>query len=86
MSKRNTITLEEAKQNIGKQVVKISGKPFKSGNKTNTVIDVIEVEVPYNHHTTTIKRAAYKFKEDESWVIAEMCKLLVEKHSDNPFE
>lgn len=66
------ITLEEAKQNIGKQVVKISGKPFKSGNKINTVADVIEVEVPYKN--VTIKRAAYKFKEDESWVTAEMCK------------
>lgn len=76
MSKRNIITLEEAKQNIGRQVVKISGKPFKSGNKTNTVIDVIEVEVPYNHNTTIIKRVAYKFKEDESLVIAEMCKTI----------
>ena len=73
MSKRNIITLEEAKQNIGRQVVKISGKPFKSGNKINTVTDVIEVEVP--HKNATIKRAAYKFQEDESCVIAEMCKL-----------
>ena len=70
------ITLEEAKANIGKQVVKKSGKPFKSGNKINTVTDVIEVDVPYNHNTTTIKRAAYKFVEDDSWVTAGMCKTI----------
>ena len=68
------ITLEEAKTNIGRQVAKKSGKPFKSGNKINTVTDVIEVEVPYKN--ATIKRAAYKFAEDDSWVTVEMCKTL----------
>lgn len=68
------MTLEEAKTNIGRQVVKKSGKPFKSGSKINTVTDVIEVEVPYKN--ATIKRAAYKFAEDDSWVTVEMCKTL----------
>lgn len=68
------ITLEEAKTNVGKQVVKKSGKSFKSGNKINTVTDVIEVEVPYKN--ATIKRVAYKFKEDNSWVTVGMCKTI----------
>jgi hypothetical protein len=66
------MTLEEAKVNIGRQVTKKSGKPFKSGSKINTVTNVIEVEVPYKN--ATIKRAAYKFAEDDSWVTVGMCK------------
>ena len=66
------MTLEDAKVNISRQVTKKSGKPFKSGSKINTVTNVIEVEVPYKN--ATIKRAAYKFAEDDSWVTVGMCK------------
>ena len=51
--------------NIGKLVVKRSGKPFKSGLKTATVKDV--VQSPYT------EEEAYTFIEDDSIVNCCMC-------------
>lgn len=48
----------------GKKVTKISGKPFKSTFKTNTVKDVIRSYRP--NDKTDIP--AFKFEEDESFV------------------
>lgn len=53
---------------IGKSVVKKSGKPFKSGNKVNTVIDVV-----VNPNTN---RVAFVFSDDYSVVDAHICVLV----------
>jgi len=55
----------------GKKVVKISGKPFKSGLKENTVKDIIS-------HPKLEGKLAYLFYEDDSFVSVEMCKLKFE--------
>ena len=69
-----TITLEEARLNIGKKVsktspVRTSGrltpKPFKSGSKFNTVKDVIMHPI--------LNIPAYTFEEDESYVECRRC-------------
>lgn len=59
---------------IGKKVEKYSGKPFKSGNKINTVKSV--TEHPYREG-----KSAYTFEEDDSFVSVEQCKMIdSEKH------
>ena len=52
---------------IGKTVVKISGKPFKSGRKVNTV-----KEVTINPNS---QKPAFSFVEDSSVVNIVSCKL-----------
>lgn len=56
-----------AKACIGLQVWKKSKKPFKSGNKVNTVSGVT-----VNPHTN---KTAFTFKEDDSTVDAWICQL-----------
>lgn len=53
---------------VGKQVVKISKKPFKSKSLIATVKGVI------THPITN--REAFVFNEDESYVECKKCKLL----------
>ena len=69
-----TITLEEARLNIGKKVTKTSPtgkngdrvpKPFKSTFKVNTVKDVIIHPI--------LNIPAYTFEEDESYVECRRC-------------
>lgn len=55
------------KENIGKKVVKLSGKPFKSGLKTNTVKAVVDHSI--------LKIPAYSFIEDNSVVECRQCVL-----------
>ena len=50
---------------IGKQVIKPSGKPFKSGQKINTVKDVILHPV--------LHTPAFTFVEDNSYVSCTQC-------------
>lgn len=53
---------------IDMKVCKKSGKPFKSGNKVNTVkSEVVNENDPK-------KRIAYSFYEDDSVVNKELCK------------
>jgi hypothetical protein len=60
--------MEDYTQNIGKQVYKhLSGKPFKSRLKYNTVKGVI------NHPILNIP--AYTFVEDESYVACKFLKV-----------
>lgn len=49
------------------KVCKKSGKPFKSGNKVNTVKNVID-------HPKCKGEKAYTFHEDDSYVSVVMCK------------
>lgn len=53
------------------KVKKKSGKPFKSGNKVNTVIGII-------HHPIRKGEKAYIFKEDATWVSVELCEEIEE--------
>jgi len=53
----------------GKKVIKISGKPFKSGLKVNTIKDIIT-------HPKREGKEAYLFYEDDSFVSVEMCKII----------
>ena len=53
------------------KVTKISGKPFKSGNKINTVNGVIE-------HPILPGKKAYTFLEDDSYVRVDVCVKVVE--------
>ena len=55
---------------IGKKVMKISRRPFKSTFQINTIKGVII-------HPIT-KREAYIFEEDESYVEAFRCEILSE--------
>lgn len=55
---------------IGKKVYKPSGKPFKSGNKVNTIKCIA-----INPHTNEM---AYYFEEDESIVDARSCEPYIE--------
>jgi len=57
----------------GKKVVKISGKPFKSGLKENTIKDTIP-------HPKRKGKKAYLFYEDDSFVSIEICKITTWKH------
>lgn len=58
---------------IGKRVRKITGKPFKSTFKINTVIGVCVHE-----HRPVL---AFRFKEDASHVSCETCVLVPEEQS-----
>lgn len=60
MSSKPKQSIEEVQHLVGKQVYKPSGKPFKSGEKVNTVTGV--VEHPYTDHL------AFTFEEDDSAV------------------
>lgn len=73
-AEHNGKTIADYKVNIGKRVckttMKTSGepKPFRSGHRTNTVIDVIEhpkMHVP-----------AYLFAEDDTYVECRRCKVV----------
>lgn len=57
--------MENYIDNIGKRVSKNSPKPFKSGEKINTIKDVI------NHPILNIP--AYTFIEDDSYVECRRC-------------
>lgn len=58
----------------GDKVVKLSGKPFKSGRHVNTVKEV--VKHPYKNDIVTGKLVdAYTFYEDDSIVEASICTL-----------
>lgn len=48
------------------KVGKKSGKPFKSGNKRNTIKEVIA-------HPQREGKQAYTFLEDDSYVSVELC-------------
>ena len=50
---------------FGKQVMKVSGKPFKSGQKTNTVKGLIV--------HPALKVFAFTFEEDDSYVECRQC-------------
>lgn len=54
---------------IGKQVIKISAKPFKSKLKKNTIKGIIE-------HPKRPNKFAYTFDEDDSYVSIEQCKII----------
>ena len=51
----------------GTRVVKVSGKPFKSGDKTATIKAVVD-------HPVLAGVRAYSFEEDDSVVRASYCK------------
>lgn len=51
------------------KVKKKSGKPFKSGNKVNTVKDIV-------NHPILRGEKAYTFYEDDSYVNVVMCELI----------
>lgn len=53
------------------KVEKKSGKPFKSGNKINTVKETIQ-------HPILKDEMAYTFYEDDSYVSVVMCKVIGE--------
>jgi len=58
----------------GYRVQKISGKPFKSGNKIGTIKKlVVNEQCPK-------KSLAYTFEEDDSCVNIEMCEMFKENH------
>jgi len=61
-----TISREDASHLVGKQVYKLSGKPFKSGEKINTVD-----ELTVNPNTNKV---AFTFLEDDSIVDAFICR------------
>ena len=65
----NKILLGQYSKNVDKTVKKLSGKPFKSRNKTNTVVGVVP------HPITS--RYAYVFKEDDSVVECRMCEVVL---------
>jgi len=60
---------------IGKKVIKLSGKPFKSSFKMNTIRGIID-------HPVLISEQAYIFHEDDSYVSIKMCKI-IEKMDSN---
>jgi len=57
----------EYKDWIGKTVFKPSGKPFKSGKKTNTVTGIVDHPI--------LRIPSFTFSEDESVVECRQCKL-----------
>lgn len=59
--------LDEYSSHIGKKVSKLSGRPFKSSFKSNTIKSIIE--------HPTLKTPAYTFEEDDSYVAIYDCKL-----------
>ena len=58
---------------IGKKVVKKSGRPFKSKDKENTVVDIIVHPVLYKKENR--EELAFIFAEDNSYVNCKMCEL-----------
>jgi len=69
MTYRDTeLTILNYNSMVGMIVVKCSKKPFKSGNKENTVKGITT-----NEHT---QRVAFTFYEDDSNVECFKCKLL----------
>lgn len=60
---------DTVKDVVGKKVRKKSGKPFKSTYKVNTVKGVIAHPI--------LGREAYVFEEDDSYVSAELCELVL---------
>lgn len=52
------------------KVEKKSGKPFKSGNKINTVKETIE-------HPILKSKKSYTFYEDDSYVSVEICEIVL---------
>lgn len=65
-SKQNN---EEVLLAVGTKVSKISGKPFQSGSKVNTIKGV-------THHPVFPDKPAYSFEEDDSIVEAWRCRPL----------
>ncbi len=63
-----SVTLAECESLVGKSVIKVSGKPFKSGLKANVVR-----AVTVNPHTD---RLAFTFFDDDSIVDAWKVKVL----------
>lgn len=61
---------------IGKKVKKLSGKPFKSHLKVNTIKGIDYMEVPSKDKKSTVKRICYTFEEDDSMVSIEMCEVM----------
>lgn len=63
-----------AEDYIGRQVEKVSGKPFKSKQKVNTVAQVLHTnQLSKDPHPS---RPAFKFEEDEGVVECQMVKIL----------
>ena len=60
-------TKEMYENMLSKKVVKISGRPFKSGDRTATTVDMVK-----NPHS---ERWAFTFEEDDSFVDCGRCKL-----------
>lgn len=58
----------------GKKAVKLSGKPFKSTLKENTIKDIID-------HPALEGKKAYVFYEDDSFVRVEQCKVILDSES-----
>lgn len=58
--------MEQYQQFIGRQVVKKSRRPFKSGNKVNTVKGI-------EQHPYLPGKLAFTFVEDTSFVSCEIC-------------
>lgn len=55
--------------NIGKKVTKKSGKPFKSGEKINTIKGITQ-------HPVLKDEMAYTFEEDDSYVEIRRCETI----------
>ena len=72
------IEFKEAFENIGKKCKKKSNKPFKSGNKINTIKGVNYMTVPTKDKIHLINKVAYTFLEDDSLVCAEICEIIEE--------
>ena len=64
--------MEVARELIGQKVRKISGKPFKSGSKINTVSKITE-----NPNTNNL---AFSFLEDESLVDVYQCRAHIPRY------
>ncbi len=62
--------MENYSENIGKKVVKKSGRPFKSTFQINTIKGVVINE------QDPLKREAYTFNEDNSVVDCFLCKII----------
>lgn len=56
---------------VNKQVIKISGKPFKSTKKKNTIKGIID-------HPILMGKKAYTFYDDDSYVLIQKCTVIEE--------
>lgn len=81
-SERKTIRELHTIVEPGDKVVKLSGKPFKSGQRINTVKEI--VKHPYKNNKVTGEPVdAYTFYEDDSVVEANVCtRALLDKTED----